>query len=84
MSNFIGHNAFEPDDLDFAQSVLDEVWASLPCDIRNGSDSGIFREQLAGRVLAAIKSAGQGREELKLALKQSDVANLVHSDRDGT
>jgi hypothetical protein len=77
MSNFVGHNAFEPDELNFAQSVLDEVWASLPCDVRNGSDSHIFRERLAGRVLAAIKTAGQGREELKLALMRSDVVDLA-------
>lgn len=81
MSSFVGHNAFEPDDLDFAQSLLDEVWASLPSELRNGPDSVVFREQLAGRVLAAIKSAGQRREELKLALMQIDVANLTHSGR---
>jgi hypothetical protein len=81
MSNFIGHTAFEPDELDFAQSVLDEVWASLPCGVRTGSDSNIFRERLAGRVLAAIKTAGQGREELKFTLMQSDVADLSLSGR---
>ena len=82
MSNFfVGHNAFEPDDLDFAQSILDEVWASLPCDVRNGADSNIFRERLAGRVLAAIKTAGQDREELKRALLERDIADLVRSDR---
>jgi hypothetical protein len=73
MSSFIGHSAFEPDELNFAQSVLDEVWALLPCEVRNGSDSNIFRERLASRALAAIRTAGREREELKLSLMQSDV-----------
>jgi hypothetical protein len=55
----------------------------LPSDVRNSSDSNIVRERLAGRVLAAIKTAGQGREEMKLALKETDTADLAcrHSDR---
>ena len=34
-----GYNVFEPEDLEFAQSILDEVWTSLPSEAREGFEA---------------------------------------------
>lgn len=63
-----GYNVFDPEDLDLAQSILDEVWISLPVEARDGPRSGLLREQLARRVLAAMTKEYADREELKATL----------------
>ena len=60
-----GFNAFEPDDLALAQSVLDEVWAWLPSEVR-WSRAALFRQRLAREVLSAMNNEGLGRNELKV------------------
>ena len=70
-----GYNAFEPDDLTLAQTLLDEVWASLPSNVREGSRSTIFREQLARQILSAMNNGAFGREELKTSLVRADRAD---------
>jgi hypothetical protein len=68
-----GYNVFDPEDLDLAQSILDEVWISLPIEARQGPRSGLLREQLARRVLAAMTKEYADREELKATLMPEDV-----------
>jgi hypothetical protein len=63
-----GYNVFSPEDLDLAQSILDEVWISLPIEAREGPRSKVLREQLARRVLAAMTKECSDREELKATL----------------
>ena len=68
-----GYNAFEPDDLALAQSVLDEVWASLPSEVRNGFHAALLRERLARQVLSAMNNESLGRNELKVSLLRTDI-----------
>jgi hypothetical protein len=75
MAMSAGYNAFEPDDLTLAQTLLDEVWASLPSNVREGSRSTIFREQLARQILSAMNNGAFGREELKTSLVRADRAD---------
>lgn len=63
-----GYNVFDSEDLDLAQSILDEVWMSLPVEAREGPRSAMLREQLARRVLAAMNKAYADRDELKATL----------------
>jgi hypothetical protein len=71
---FAGYNAFEPNDLKLAQSVLDEVWASLPRDVRNDSRATLLRERLARQILFAMKSETIQRDELKVSLLRADIS----------
>jgi hypothetical protein len=64
-----GFNVFGPEDLDRAESILDEVWTSLPGDIRNGPGAVILRERMARHVLAAMSNGGACRDELKASMK---------------
>lgn len=67
-----GYNVFDPEDLDLAQSILDEVWISLPNEAREGPRSGLLREQLARRVLAAMTKEYANRDELKAILMPAE------------
>jgi hypothetical protein len=68
-----GYNAFEPDDLALAQSVLDEVWASLPSKVHNSSRAPLLRERLARQILSAMNNESLGRNELKVSLLRTDI-----------
>lgn len=68
-----GYNAYEPDDLELAQSVLDEVWASLPQETKSDSRATLIRERLARQVLAAINNERLDRDELKASLLETDL-----------
>lgn len=50
------YNVFEPGDLDFAQAVFDDVWSSVPSDIRASPQNAEFKDWLAKQVLASINS----------------------------
>lgn len=67
-----GYNVFDPEDLELAQSILDEVWISLPSETREGPRSGVLREQLARRVLAAMTKEYVDRDELKAILMPAE------------
>jgi hypothetical protein len=72
-----GFNVFGPDDLTFAEGILDEVWTALPGDIRNGPDADLLRERMARHVLAALSNSSVGRDELRAAaMKASTAAEL--------
>lgn len=70
-----GYNVFEPEDLELAQGILDEVWASLPNEARDDPRAGLLRERLARQVLAAMSKENIGRDELKacLMLRTDDI-----------
>lgn len=70
-----GYNAFEPDDLELAQRILEEVWASLPSEVRNGSRAALLRERLAGQILSALNNDALGPNELKVSLMHTDIAD---------
>jgi hypothetical protein len=74
-----GYNVFEPEDLDLAQGILDEVWASLPDEARDDPRAGLLRERLARQVLAAMSKENIGRDELKASLMRTD--DIDQSDR---
>jgi hypothetical protein len=67
-----GYNVFEPEDLDLAQSILDEVWLSLPNDARAGPRSALLHEQLARQILAAMTKDYAGREDIKASLMRAE------------
>ncbi|WP_181335062.1 hypothetical protein [Hyphomicrobium methylovorum] len=66
-----GYNVFEPDDLAFAQCVLDEVWAAMPNAVRADPASSHLREHLARCVLMAMTDGDVQRDVLTAALVQS-------------
>jgi hypothetical protein len=70
-----GYNAFEPDDLALAQSILEEVWASLPSEVRNGSRAALLRERLACQILSAMNNDALGPNELKVSLMHTDITD---------
>jgi hypothetical protein len=63
-----GFNAFPPEALTLAESVLNEVWATLPEDVRSGPGALILRERMARHVLAAMSNGRNGRDEVKASL----------------
>ena len=67
-----GYNVFEPEDLELAQGILDEVWASLPNEARDDPQAALLRERLARQVLAAMSKENIGRDELKACLMRTD------------
>jgi len=74
-----GYNAFEPNDLELAQSVLDEVWASLPRDVRNGSRATLLRERLARQILFSMRHETIQPDELKVSLLRADIKEWASS-----
>lgn len=74
-----GYNVFEPEDLDLAQGILDEVWASLSDEARDDPQANLLRERLARQVLAAMSKENIGRDELKASLMRTD--DIDQSDR---
>jgi hypothetical protein len=74
-----GYNAFEPNDLELAQSVLDEVWASLPRDVRNGSRATLLRERLARQILFSMRHETIQPDELKVSVLRADIKEWASS-----
>lgn len=69
------YNVFDPDDLDLAQAIFDDIWASLPDHIRSSARSGQCRDWLAKRVLSAIKHDDDAASCcLKERLKDADLS----------
>jgi hypothetical protein len=60
-----GYNVFEPEDLELAQSVLDEIWVALPSSTRDDPQAIVLRERIARHILAAMSKDHAGRAELK-------------------
>ncbi|HET6390744.1 hypothetical protein [Hyphomicrobium sp.] len=69
---YVAHNVFGPEDLALAESVLDEVWASLPDGVRCGPHGSDCREWLAKQVLASIHSDDLDPGYLKSRLLEAD------------
>ena len=69
----IAYNVFEPEDLEFAQAVLDEVWVSLPSGVRSGPRAPECRDWLAKQILSLINNETGGRDHLKTKLLGSDM-----------
>jgi hypothetical protein len=68
------HNVFDTDDLDLAQAIFDDVWASLPASIRSSSREREFKERLAQHVLASIKSGeDSSSRRLKARVMEMDL-----------
>lgn len=63
------YNVFEPGDLDLAQAVFDDVWSSVPSDIRASPQNAEFKDWLAKQVLASINSVGNGCPDTSRGLK---------------
>lgn len=74
-----GFNVFGPEDLERAESILTEVWASVPGDIRNGPGSDILRERMARHVLSAIANSGVDRDELKASVMRAGASDWVRA-----
>lgn len=72
-------NVFGPEELDRAQSVLDEVWTLLPGDVRNGPSAVVLRERMARHVLAAMTNSRAGRDELKASLLRASTSDWGQS-----
>jgi hypothetical protein len=70
---YVAYNAFEPEDLALAESVLNEVWTSLPTGLRRGPHGVECRDWLAKQVLASIHKTGINRDLLKIQLLNSDM-----------
>ena len=71
--NSVAYNVFGPEDLAFAESVLNEVWASLPSGVRSGPHGLECRDWLAKQVLASIHNDDVNRDRLKMQLLNSDM-----------
>jgi len=71
---YVAHNVFGPEDLTLAESVLNEVWRSLPDGVRSGPRGPDCREWLAKQVLAAIHSDDLDPDHLKNRLLEADPA----------
>ena len=69
-----GFNVFGPDDLERAESILAEVWASLPGDVRNGPGADLIHERMARHVLAALSNSSADRDELKASVMRAGAA----------
>jgi hypothetical protein len=62
---YVAHNVFGPEDLALAESVLNEVWTSLPDGVRSGPRGSDCRDWLAKLVLASIHSDDLDPDHLK-------------------
>jgi hypothetical protein len=69
----IAYNVFEPEDLELAQTVLEEVWISLPSGVRTGPRAPECRDWLAKQVLSSIHKENVGRDYLKATLLTADM-----------
>ena len=67
-----GYNVFAPEDLELAQSVLDEIWVALPNSERDDPQANLLRERIARHVLAAMSKDRAGRAELKASVTLMD------------
>jgi len=74
-----GFNVFGPEDLDRAESILGEVWASLPGDIRKGPGANILRERMARHVLAALANSNSDPDDLKAMMMSAGAADWVRA-----
>lgn len=70
-----GFNVFGPEDLDRAESILGEVWASLPADVRKGPGADILRERMARHVLAALANSNSNHDDLKASMMLAGAAD---------
>jgi hypothetical protein len=69
----VAYNVYAPEDLELAQVVLDDVWASLPNGVRSGPRARECRDWLAKQVLASINHENVGSDNLKATLLGSDM-----------
>jgi hypothetical protein len=67
------YNVYAPEDLELAQMLLNDVWASLPSGVRCGPRAPECRDWLAKQVLAFINHENVGRGHLKTVLLGSDM-----------
>jgi hypothetical protein len=74
-----GFNVFGPEDLERAESVLNEVWTLLPGDVRNGPGAVVLRERLARHVLAAMTNSRADQDELKASVMRAGTADWSHT-----
>jgi hypothetical protein len=74
-----GFNVFGPEDLERAESVLNEVWTLLPGGVRNGPGSIVLRERLARHVLAAMTNSRADHDELKASVMRAGTAGWSHT-----
>lgn len=74
-----GFNVFGPEDLERAESVLNEVWTLLPGDVRNGPSAVVLRERLARHVLAAMTNSHANHDELKASVMRAGTADWSHT-----
>lgn len=70
-----GYNVFDPDDLDLAQAIFNDIWASLPGDVRNSARATQCRDWIAKQVLSAIKQDDDAASCcIKARLKDADLS----------
>lgn len=74
-----GFNVFGPEDLERAESVLNEVWTLLPGDVRNGPSAVVLRERLARHVLAAMTNSHANHDELRASVMRAGTADWSHT-----
>ena len=70
---YVAYNVFEPEDLALAESVLNDVWTSLPSGVRSGPRGAECRDWLAKQVLALIHKDNINRDLLKIRLLDTDM-----------
>ncbi len=61
----VARNVFEPEDLQLAETVFNEVWTSLPSGVRSGPRGSECRDWLAKQVLASIHNDDFGLDHFK-------------------
>ena len=69
---YVAHNVFGPEDLALAESVLNEVWTSLPAGVGSGPRGSDCRDWIAKQVLASIHSSDLDPDHLKNRLLETD------------
>lgn len=74
-----GFNVFGPEELDRAESILSEVWNSVPGDVRKGPGADILRERMARHVLAALANSGADRDELKASVMRAGASDWARA-----
>lgn len=69
------YNVFDSRDLELAQGVFDDIWASLPPSIRTGSRKAELKDWLAKQVLASIKHSENPMSQcLKARVMEADLS----------
>lgn len=81
---YIDYNVFEPEDLALAESVLNEVWTSLPSGVRSGPRGLECRDWLAKQVLASIHKGDINCDHLKTRLLDADMTAWLDPPAAGT